>query len=515
LHRPAGERATVHDYVGTGAASRLVDRMEKAANSQFQLRPRFGLMLGLLWAYGSAVFLPGSYRLPFEFGLGSWILSTLAVAIASASLARWATRRQVVAEATLANFSLLGIVTTFCLVLLDTTYSLYLNSTRTTFDASRSSVFDENVWVGELYPRIFWPTERNFALHKPNVVVTGNPYGNFYSTPMQQSPTLLDSVLERHPVTIGINELGFRESSELADAEVFALGDSFTFGWGVDETESWPSLLESQLGTVVYNLGIHDASPRQEVELLKYVLAEHADRIRIDRLLWMFYEGNDLEDDYSEVVQRRDAPVPVPFIDGTLISAAERFLATIQRQSVIYRLRSGQLRVTSPIRADEADPLVVDGVPLVYPLYYSSSLGPRLFSSTYVGLVGQPASYVETHWNREALDAVIREMHELAETHGFEVAIITAPTAARLHGPYYENFPRISERPHFLDLVLELSRSVGFATVDLYEHLQPLAGTELFYFRDDDHFNRRGNRLAAEIILSEIFRMEQGLERTD
>ena len=482
--------------------------VKTTSNSRFEERPKLGLMLGLLWAYGSAVFLFGNYRLPFVFGLGSWILSTLAAAIAGACFARWAARRQIVSKRTLANLSLLGIVTACSLVVLDTTYSLYLNSTRTTFNASRASVFDQNVWVGELYPRVFWPTDRNFALHKPNVAVAGNPYGNFYSTPMQRSLTLLDSVLERHPVTIRINELGFRESSELRDAEVFALGDSFTFGWGVDESESWPGILEGQLGTVVYNLGIHDASPRQEVELLKHVLAEHGDQIRIDQLLWMFYEGNDLEDDYSEVVQRLDVPVPVPLTEGTLVEAAERLISTIQRQSVIHRIRSGQLRAVSPIRTDEDDPLVVDDVPLVYPLYYSDRLGPRLFSSTHVGLVGKPSSYVETHWNREALETVIREMYELAETHDFEVVVITVPTAARLHGPYYENFPEISERPYFLDFVLALSRSAGFATVDLYEHMKPRAGAELFYFRDDDHFNHRGNRLAAEIILGEIFANE-------
>ena len=81
---------------------------------------------------------------------------------------------------------------------------------------------------------MYYPTERNFALHKPNVLVSGSLFGNFYSTSMLNSPTLVDSVLEKHAITIRINELGFRESSEIGAAEIFTLGDSFTFGWGVE-----------------------------------------------------------------------------------------------------------------------------------------------------------------------------------------------------------------------------------------------------------------------------------------
>ena len=322
---------------------------------------------------------------------------------------------------------------------------------------------------------------------------------------MRHSRTLVQSVLERRPVTIRINELGFRESSDISAAEIFTLGDSFTFGWGVNEAESWPGLLESRLGRVVYNLGIHDASPRQELELLKHVLKQQGESVQIRTLLWMFYEGNDLEDDYTETVQRLDVPVPVPLTDGTLLEATENFLWTIRRQSVIHRLRRGEMRWRVPAEDESSNPYSVDGVSLAYPLYHSEKLGPRLFSSTYVALAGEPASYVATHWNREALESVILEMRDLADEHDFDVAVITAPTASRLHGPSYENFPEISERPHFLDFVLALSRSAGFATVDLYELMKPYAETELLYFRDDDHFNPRGNVLAADLIQQKLF----------
>jgi hypothetical protein len=101
-------------------------------------------------------------------------------------------------------------------------------------------------------------------------------------------------------------------------------------------------------------------------------------------------------------------------------------------------------------------------------------------------------------------------MASLANEFGFSVAVIIAPGASRLHGPYYRDFPEISAAPHVIEFITESARSVGFETVDLYQLLEPYAGTELLYFRDDDHFNHRGNALAAELIHLELFANHSG-----
>lgn len=466
---------------------------------------RFGTFLATIWAYFSAIFLIDEKHIPFGFGVGRWIISILLVLLLGEWLARWTVRRRLLSIDNLTNSYLLGMSTIISLLLLDIGYSAYLNSSSSTFNYEKARVFDKNIWLGELYPRLYYPTDRNFAIHKPNVRVAGSPYGNFYSTPMLDSPTLLGSVLEKHPVDIRINALGFRESSEISDAQIMALGDSFTFGWGVEESESWPELLGHKLERTVYNLGVHDASPKQELELLKYLLEQQGGKILMDTLLWMIYEGNDLEDDYSEVVVRRDKPVAVPIFKGTLIESIEGLVKTIHNQSFITRLRRGQVSWNKADKKTSESPFNVDGVNLVYPLYNSEQLGPRLFSQYYVDLAGMPASYVETHWNRQALENVFDEMRTLAKSYNFHVAVIFAPSAARLHGPYFKNFPAISSRPYFLELVRDLAASAGFAFVDLYDLMKPYASTELLYFRDDDHFNQRGHELAAEMIERQLF----------
>lgn len=51
------------------------------------------------------------------------------------------------------------------------------------------------------------------------------------------------------------NSLGFR-GPEPARGAILCLGDSTTFAWGVQETESWPSLLQDLLDYPVMNAGV-------------------------------------------------------------------------------------------------------------------------------------------------------------------------------------------------------------------------------------------------------------------
>ena len=73
-----------------------------------------------------------------------------------------------------------------------------------------------------------------------------------------------------------INNLGFRDRDFAARrtgaARVLALGDSFTYGWGVDAEDSWPKAMELEfrrggLNVEVANLGAPGAGPREYARL--------------------------------------------------------------------------------------------------------------------------------------------------------------------------------------------------------------------------------------------------------
>jgi hypothetical protein len=68
-----------------------------------------------------------------------------------------------------------------------------------------------------------------------------------------------------------INELGFRGNLK-KNAEVIAVGCSYTFGVGVPETGTWPSILSSEINKDVLNLGVPGTTIKKISELIiRYV----------------------------------------------------------------------------------------------------------------------------------------------------------------------------------------------------------------------------------------------------
>jgi lysophospholipase L1-like esterase len=71
-------------------------------------------------------------------------------------------------------------------------------------------------------------------------------------------------------ISISINSSGFRGSDlDEETAKVVALGDSFTFGWGVEMSETFTSQLEKILGLPTLNLGVSGYSTDQELLLFR------------------------------------------------------------------------------------------------------------------------------------------------------------------------------------------------------------------------------------------------------
>lgn len=459
---------------------------------------------GLAWSYLSAVFLAYEPALPFNFDAAWWLASCIfVVAIAFAALRKmlkcaWVTATSVV------NYSILSITCMASVVAADIAHSIYTQPFISAADAEiEARRADSQVWVSELYPQLFYPTDKGFRLHKPNTSARGTLFGNSYRTAMKNSPTLMRSVLEAQDTEISIDDRGFRDSGSLSDATVLALGDSMTFGWGVNESECWVDLLEKASQESVFNLGVRDASPLQELQVLEHVLRTNGRPPRLTRVLWMIYEGNDLEDSYEEGRPEIQGGLRARAA-GTLLELLIMLPQTLKNEAIITKLRTGRITARTA-EAARRQHYSVDGVELEFPLYHSSTLGYKLFYGDYVARVQKDQTYVRRHENRPKLERVFARMATLAQEFHFEVVVLLTPSADRLHGPFFEGFPSISARPHFLDLVAELSVRQSFKTVDLLTLMKPYADKELLYFRDDDHLNRRGNHVVADLIREAAF----------
>jgi hypothetical protein len=377
--------------------------------------------ISILSFYLGAIFFLRETFLGFEFRLGSLALLTFgSVALATLfcfALYRYATNYVSVAV----DVHKSALVTLLLFIALDIGYSEIQNATKL-----RSNIpgygrgKDPNYLVGEFYPRLYFPTVRNFALQKPNFTVTASSFGDLYWSGMLNSPTLLNSVLELRTVSIEINNFGFREVEPIENARVFALGDSFVFGPAVNADKSWVKTLEHLLSTPIYNLGVCNASPKQELELLKFLLSQ-GPSIKINHLLWMIYEGNDLEDSYDE--NASDESI-LPESD-TVFAILKRLPDALKRQSVITKLLNGSREFRySAKTTDYSSRKTIDGIDIGYPLFQSDKFGYKLFYDVYIGRAQMPRSYVLLHPNWPKLENVFKEMGELARSFGFDVTVI-------------------------------------------------------------------------------------------
>jgi hypothetical protein len=289
-------------------------------------------------------------------------------------------------------------------------------------------------------------------------------------------------------------------------AHIFALGDSYTFGVDTDQSKVWVEQLEQELGEPTYNLGISGSSPQEQLALLKYTLETNPDTMEIRHLIWMIFENNALNDGLlnpqPEQVRQRDS-TPGRF-DGTIVQTLNAVPFMIKNQSVINRWLTRNDTVDAAGALDNSPAYIVDGVRLLYPLYHSAKFGYRLFDPSYIAGGAKPESYVLTHPDLPNLHQSFEELASLGETHGFKVTIVITPTPPRLYAPYYEDFPYITEEPYFINYLAQLSTDQGFDVINLYPLLQPYASEELLFWRDDSHFDNRGNEIVAELIATQL-----------
>ena len=456
--------------------------------------------LALLCAYLVLVAWPSGFSMP----------STCGGAAAAFLLVwwglRWCHRQRPWRETRLQDVATFSVASLLSLLAIDTGYAIYGNLSAppdsTTERQYELASIPESL-EPEIAPRQYYPTGKNFLLYKPGVTHESlSTRGWFLPGQSIQHAELAGS----SGVSYRIDGHGFRETSPMEGAGIFALGDSMTFGYHVGQRENWVDLLGQRIAQPVYNLGVSGSSPKQQVMLLEYLLQLPGAVFHPRHVLWMIYEGNDLVDSYEEKRPvRPDSRSLDRVLRGTLAGALASIPRTLINQSVLHRVLSGGIEwrdfAVKPIR----DPYVLDGTRLSLPAYYSARFGYHFFQPLHLKLAAMKESDVLSHKNRPYLDRTFRRMRELSRSRGFEVTVLLTPSAERLYAEHFENFPPVSKEPHFLNYVDQLARQSGFRSVSLYSLLKPYTRDELLFFRDDPHWNARGNALVSELVARQVF----------
>ena len=103
--------------------------------------------------------------------------------------------------------------------------------------------------------------------------------------------------------TYKINSLGVRDDEESLDGpEIVVLGDSFAMGWGVEQDEAFPSVLEELLSRKVLNAAISSYATAREFGMLARIDLSRA------RYLIIQYASNDFEENRLYATQGNHIP---------------------------------------------------------------------------------------------------------------------------------------------------------------------------------------------------------------
>ena len=281
---------------------------------------------------------------------------------------------------------------------------------------------------------------------------------------------------------------GFRNASVLEKADVVVVGDSFVEGLHVADSELMTARLARETGRSVVNLGRSGDGPQQERHILeRFGLPKHP-----KVCVWMFYEGNDLED-AAEYETNRATVASLGPVSASRILYERCFL----RNALMYARRAW----LSPEKTRPASR---------YQGTFPSRGGPvtMTFASDEYRRASDPAKLARAA-------SAIRQAQALCQRDGVRLFVVVVPTKARVYSdlcrfpahtavatPPTDNLPDQLRQAIFKD------GNVVF--VDLTPRFsEDAARGDLLYLADDTHWTAGGHALAAKVIaehLSDVFK---------
>ena len=94
---------------------------------------------------------------------------------------------------------------------------------------------------------------------------------------------------------VKIDDLGFRNrNNQWENVEYAFLGDSFTFGWGVSDNESYVSLLQKEFANInIYNLGVPSYGTVREIRALSKIDCRQL------KVVFVQYNSNDCRENMA------------------------------------------------------------------------------------------------------------------------------------------------------------------------------------------------------------------------
>ncbi len=344
--------------------------------------------------------------------------------------------------------------------------------------------------LAEFFLRLFHPQKTETQLLRD--------YPAMYSESTWVDYALTPGFVGRHRTSefdteIRLNSLGQRQREidiEKGDQQrVLVIGDSFTFGWGVEEPQSYPRLVEAQL----------DGNTERRIEVVNagftggfypdayfVYLGQNGLALEPDLVLIGMYIGNDIDGPAArtrvwEEVDENGLPLRVrsgstETVDGRRVRREKSFryrIPVLKNSHVAQLLYEGGKRIHRSFR------------PLRQQLKKI-----RLYETDYEG---------KTLENFERVKKLMIAMSELSRAHGAGFAVVMLPTREQVDPAPYESLEGLDfDKPQ--RIFSEFFAEHEIAYLDLLPAMRAATDGNTFYYIDDSHWNARGHAFAAQAI---------------
>jgi hypothetical protein len=265
-----------------------------------------------------------------------------------------------------------------------------------------------------------------------------------------------------YEVEVRINAIGFRDCKDLGQStadDIFVVGDSFSFGWGVEEPERYSNRIEDMTGLPVYNIAIptdFDGYAR----LIGHA-REHGSVIR--RLIVGVCMENDL--------QRYPPRLPDSQARQryTVAFSMGRLKYVLTKHSAFYNVTTAVVQQNPALR--------------------------RL--TRWLGLT--TASVDGMNWNTYdpeiIANSTARLVRLIAESGADECLVLLIPSRGLWQGGNGE----VERRVH--DEFVTALEAQGLHVVDMRLHMEKGGSPLSYHFPSDGHWNVAGHDLAARTVV--------------
>ena len=302
--------------------------------------------------------------------------------------------------------------------------------------------------------------------------------------------TLRESEFE---TSIHINSSGYRQAEfephKDAQQRILVVGDSFTFGYGVGEEESYPRVLERELAQVrtgsrrspieVINAGV----PAWWLDAYYLYLKEYGLKLQPDLVLLGLFIGNDIDGpDAQNATWLRVDTAGLP----------------LQIGSTTTRIENGH-RVRVKRRTRWKIPILRDSH--VFQLLYTTQRNIRrtLKPKLKVPSLYQRTYSAQTQASIKQVKKLIAAMVHLCEQRGVRFVVVLLPERGQVSATSQAAYEELDfERPQ--RLLAEFFTQQQIPYLDLLSILRKAEDPAALYYRYDSHFTVEGNRMAGQEI---------------